>query len=216
MQQIYRLSGGDKLISQSCDKPFLIEIGCCLVSWFQEHKRDLLWRKDYSPYKIWIAEIMLQQTRVKTVLPYYERWMERFDSIESVAGAKEEELLKCWEGLGYYSRAKNIHRTAQILMDRYAGKFPRDRASILSLPGIGAYTAGAIMSIAFNAHQPLLDGNVKRVFARLFNISGATEKAATEKFMLERAKELIPKGKARELNQALMELGALICLPRKF
>lgn len=185
-----------------------------MMSWFHDNKRDLPWRRNYSPYKTWIAEIMLQQTQVKTVLPYYHRWMKRFQDIESVARASAEELLKHWEGLGYYSRVNNIHETARILVNQYGGKFPQDHSEILALPGIGPYTAGAIMSLAFNENYPVVDGNVERVFSRLFNISTALKGTANRGFLWKTAKELMPKGQAREFNQALMELGALICIPK--
>lgn len=206
--------GGTVLNCKSNKKAELVEIGDPLISWFHESKRDLPWRCDYSPYRIWIAEIMLQQTQVKTVLPYYLRWMERFQDIESVARASAEELLKYWEGLGYYSRVKNIHETARILLNRYAGKFPQNHSDILGLPGIGPYTAGAIMSLAFNEDFPVVDGNVERVFSRLFNIATAIKGTANRRFLWETARELMPVGRAREFNQALMELGALICVPK--
>ena len=190
------------------------EIQKRLLLWFEANKRDLPWRHGYSPYAVWISEVMLQQTQVKTVVPYYERWMERFPDVRSVAPAAEEELLKYWEGMGYYSRARNIHKTARILVDEFRGNFPRDHRAILKLPGIGRYTAGAIMSFAFNEEYPAVDANIERVLARLFNVETPVREKIARDFLWKTAEELIPKGKARKFNQALMELGAVVCLPK--
>lgn len=157
---------------------------------------------------------MLQQTQVKTALPYYLNWMERFEDVRSVAAASLDELLKYWEGLGYYSRVRNLHKTAKILVDKYDGTFPREYPQILGLPGIGPYTAGAIMSLAFNENYPMIDGNIQRVFARLFNISTSIKETANQKFMWEKAAQLLPASEARDFNQGLMELGALVCTPK--
>lgn len=185
-----------------------------LITWFQQNRRDLPWREGYSPYQVWISEIMLQQTRVQTMLPYFRRWLERFPDPAAVAAASEDELLKAWEGLGYYSRVRNIQKTAQILLERYRGRLPADHRTLLSFPGIGPYTAGAIMSLAFNQNYPAVDGNVKRVLARLFNLDGAVNAPATKRRIERLAGSMMPAGQARIFNQALMELGALICLPR--
>jgi A/G-specific adenine glycosylase len=185
-----------------------------LLTWFDAHKRDLPWRKAYNPYEVWISEIMLQQTQVKTMLPYYRRWMERFPDIPSVAEASEGEILKHWEGLGYYSRALNIRKTARVLMHELDGAFPREHRTLLKLPGIGPYTAGAIMSLAFNEPYAVVDGNVERVFARVFDLSRPVKEKESRDFIWQTARNLIPEGRARELNQALMELGALVCLPK--
>ncbi len=184
-----------------------------MLRWFRDNRRDLPWRRSYDPYRVWISEIMLQQTRVQTVLPYYERWMERFPHVRSVALAPEEDLLRCWEGLGYYSRARNVHRTSKILVEAYGGEFPRDYDSVRRLPGIGAYTAGALMSIAFNEDFPVVDGNVKRVFHRVFNLGNGRGAHESDRTYWALAAELLPRGQARDFNQALMELGALVCLP---
>lgn len=186
----------------------------CLVAWYKENSRDLPWRRDPTPYKIWISEIMLQQTQVSTVIPYYRRWMQRFKDVQSVAEASAEELLKHWEGLGYYARVQNLQKAARILCDRFNGRFPQDHASLLRLPGIGRYTAGAIMSLAFNEDFPAVDGNVKRVFARLFNISTPINGASASGFLWDKAWQVLPQGRARDFNQALMELGAIICTPK--
>lgn len=186
-----------------------------LIGWYEIHGRNLPWRREHLPYQIWISEIMLQQTQVKTMLPYYDRWMERFPDIASVAAASEEELLKHWEGLGYYSRVKNIARTARILHSDHGGDLPCDHRALLSLPGIGPYTAGAVMSLAFNRDYPAVDGNVERIFARLLDIDTPVKERANRERIWEAARNLLPHGKARRFNQALMDLGALICLPGK-
>ena len=157
---------------------------------------------------------MLQQTQVKTMLPYYTRWMERFPQVRSVALAPEEDLLKYWEGMGYYSRARNIHRAAQILVTQYHAELPRNHKLLLALPGIGRYTAGAIMSIAFNADYPAVDGNVARIFARLFDVATPIRDTESQKVLQNMAECLLPSGQARAFNQALMDLGALVCTPR--
>jgi len=185
-----------------------------LVNWFKIHQRVLPWRIHYSPYSVWISEIMLQQTQVDRVVPYYHRWMERFPTIGSVAMASLDELLKLWEGLGYYSRVKYLHRAAQIIQNDYSGRFPDQHHVLLKLPGIGPYTAGAIMSIAYNQNFPLVDGNVIRVLARIFNVESSIGDGETKALMWKKAEELISPGESRWLNQALMELGALICTPK--
>lgn len=185
-----------------------------LLNWFDANQRELPWRVRYMPYEIWISEIMLQQTQIKTVLPFYLRWMKRFADIQAVACAEEEEILKHWEGLGYYSRARNLHRAARVLVRDFRGEFPRDYATVRSLPGIGSYTAGAIMSLAFNADYPAVDGNVERVLSRVFDVGTPVKEKEAKAFIAKTAKELIPSGEARRFNQALMELGAMVCLPR--
>ena len=185
-----------------------------LLKWFDDHQRDLPWRKHYRPYEVWISEVMLQQTQVRTMLPHYERWMDRFPDIRSVAEAPEDTVLKHWEGLGYYNRARNIQRTARIITREFQGKIPRDYRTLQNLPGIGPYTASAILSLAFNEDRPVVDGNVKRVFARLFDISTVLTAPESLRLMDETAHSILPPGKARNFNQALMELGALVCTPR--
>jgi A/G-specific adenine glycosylase len=185
-----------------------------LVGWFESGQRDLPWRRSYQPYAVWISEIMLQQTQVKTVLPYYDRWMRRFPDIRAVADAPEEEILKLWEGLGYYSRARNIQKTARLLIREHQGDLPRDHRALLDLPGIGRYTAGAIMSVAFNEDFPLVDGNVERVLARVFEIDSPLGEQGTRQALWRIAERLVPPGRARPFNQGMMELGALVCLPK--
>lgn len=184
-----------------------------LLDWYKAHHRKLPFRESHDPYKIWISEIMLQQTQMDTVLPYYERFLAAFPTVFDLAKATEEQVLKLWAGLGYYSRARNLHKCARVLVDEYEGKFPEEYQKALKLPGIGPYTAGAVLSIAYNKRIPAVDGNVLRVYSRLFNshadIGEAKNKKAIEKII----QELIPEN-ARDFNQALMELGALICLPK--
>ena len=183
-----------------------------LLHWFSIHHRDLPWRKTYEPYHIWISEIMLQQTQMDRGVQYFNRWVERFPTIASIAAAHENEILKLWEGLGYYSRARNIKKTANILMDQYCGRLPDDHSALMKLPGIGPYTAGAIMSLAFNQDYPLVDANVERLFSRLFDIAQPIKQHETQKYIWLLASKHVPAGKARFFNQAIMELGALICL----
>jgi A/G-specific adenine glycosylase len=186
-----------------------------LVRWFRAEQRTLPWRTRRDPYRVWISEAMLQQTRVATVIPYYERFLARFPDIAALAAAAEEEVLAHWSGLGYYRRARTLHATARRIVEQFAGEFPRTRAELLALPGIGPYTAGALASLAFDAPEPLVDGNVERVFARLRALPGAAGSAGLRKRVWELAAELVPRaGGAGEWNEALMELGALVCLPR--
>lgn len=185
-----------------------------LLQWFEENQRDLPWRRTYDPYHVWISEIMLQQTQVKTVLPYFDRWLKALPTIQSVAEADEQTILKLWEGLGYYSRARNLQKAAQVIVAEHGGVFPSDPAAIRKLPGIGPYTAGAIASIAFNQEQPIVDGNIIRVLARLLNDPSNTRDRATMEHYWHLAEKLIPKGEARNFNQAMMEFGALQCTPK--
>lgn len=185
-----------------------------LLHWFQENSRDLPWRRTYAPYHIWISEIMLQQTQMDRAVSYFSRWLHHFPDIASLAAAREQEVLRLWEGLGYYSRARNILRTADLLQRHYNDTLPEDHGALLRLPGIGPYTAGAIMSLAFNRDQPLVDANVERLFSRLFDLASPVKEKNSQAFIWQKATELLPRGKARFFNQALMELGALICLPR--
>ncbi len=186
-----------------------------LLSWFSKNQRELPWRKNYTPYEIWISEIMLQQTQMDRAALFFTRWMKTFPDIPSIAAASEQRVLKCWEGLGYYSRARNIQKSAVILQDTFHGTIPCRRKELLSLPGIGPYTAGAIASIAFNRDVPVVDANIERVFARLMNIDLVPGSPEAKKLFWKKAEELLPRGEARNFNQALMELGALICRPRQ-
>ncbi len=185
-----------------------------LLRWYRRHGRTLPWRDHPDPYAVWVSEIMLQQTRVEAVIPYFERWMDRFPSMQSLAEASEQDVLNLWEGLGYYSRAHNLHKAAQIVVDEFEGKVPRSVDALRRLPGIGRYTAGAIASMAFGLDEPTLDGNLRRVYARLFNVDIPADSTEGEKLLWSLAAENLPKGKAGDFNQALMDLGALICLPK--
>jgi len=183
-----------------------------LTRWFVKNQRSLPWRMTSDPYSIWVSEVMLQQTQVSTVIPYYEKFLEAFPSLESLAKAPEEKVLKLWAGLGYYSRARNLHKGAQYLVSHLQNSFPQQRAEILKVPGIGPYTAGAILSIAFNLKEPLVDGNVERVFSRYFGYSDPIDSVKAKKFFWKKAEELVNLSQEPRLfNQALMELGSLIC-----
>jgi A/G-specific adenine glycosylase len=185
-----------------------------LLAWYRREKRDLPWRRNRDPYQIWVSEIMLQQTRVETVIPYYHRFMDRFPTIGDLAAAPEEDVLKAWEGLGYYSRARNLQTAARQVTTEHGGVVPRDKASIAALKGVGPYTAGAILSIAFDQPEPAVDGNVMRVLSRYFNLDDDIARPSVRVGMEKLAQELIPLGEAASFNQALMELGALVCTPR--
>ncbi len=185
-----------------------------LLRWYNWNRRDLPWRQTHDPYKIWISEIMLQQTRVEVVRDYYNRWIQEFPTVQSLAAASSSRVLKQWEGLGYYNRARNLHRTAQIISGDSGGLFPKTAVDLKKLPGIGRYTAGAIASIAFDESVPVVDGNVLRLFSRLFCIPDDVSKEATKKKFWAIAERLVPSCHPGDFNQAVMELGALICTPQ--
>ena len=184
-----------------------------LLAWYDENKRDLPWRRSKNPYHIWVSEIMLQQTRVDTVIPYYERFLDWFPTVESLANSPEERLLKAWEGLGYYSRVRNMQTAAQQIMSEFEGKFPSTYEGISSLKGIGPYTAGAISSIAFNLPQPAVDGNVMRVLARLFEVNHDIGNPSNRKIFQAMMEVLIDPDRPGDFNQALMDLGSDIEAP---
>ena len=184
-----------------------------LLAWYDENKRDLPWRRSKNPYHIWVSEIMLQQTRVDTVIPYYERFLDWFPTVESLANAPEERLLKAWEGLGYYSRVRNMQAAAQQIMEDFDGEFPSTYEGISSLKGIGPYTAGAISSIAFNLPQPAVDGNVMRVLARLFEVNHDIGNPSNRKIFQAMMEVLIDPDRPGDFNQALMDLGSDIEAP---
>ena len=191
------------------------EISRRLLDWYARHARSLPWRdRTADPYAVWVSESMLQQTRVETVIPYYDRWMARFPTLAALAAAGEQDVLQVWEGLGYYSRARNLHRAARQVMAEFNGHLPANRADLEKLPGIGRYTAGAIASIAFGLDEPALDGNIRRVYARLFNVEIPARSPEGEKRLWELAAEHLPPGQAGDYNQALMDLGATVCTPR--
>ena len=185
-----------------------------LLAWFRAQKRDLPWRRSRNPYRVWIAEIMLQQTRIAAVLPYYRRFLRRFPRVESLAAAREAEVLKMWSGLGYYSRARNLHRAARQIIAVHGGKFPREWEQALALPGIGAYTAAAVLSIAYDAPLAVLDGNVARVLARLGAMRGELREPSRWKYLQKAAQRLLAAEAPGDWNQALMELGETICTPQ--
>jgi A/G-specific adenine glycosylase len=185
-----------------------------LIWWYKKHKRDLPWRRTDDPYKIWISEMMLQQTTVNAVIPFYERWILRFPTIHSVSRAPLQTILKYWQGLGYYARARNLHRTSKILMREYRGKFPTDPIKLQRLPGFGPYSAGAVASIAFNKPVPIIDANIRRVIMRILHFQENTVFQGN-KFIHQQLEKIIPRHHASEFNQALMELGALLCRPRE-
>lgn len=187
-----------------------------LLNWYRLHKRTLPWRGPLrrDPYAVWVSEIMLQQTRVETVIPYFEKWMRLFPSVKALAKASEQNVLNAWEGLGYYSRARNLHKAAKIIAKEHGGELPRDLDQLRQLPGIGRYTLGAISSIAFGMNVPALDGNIKRVYARIFDISEPVDTAKGESLLWDIAEKQLPKKDAGDYNQALMDLGATICIPK--
>jgi A/G-specific adenine glycosylase len=188
-----------------------------LLAWFEQTAEDLPWRRTDNPYYIWLSEIMLQQTQVTTVIPYYERFIQKFPTIEDLAKAPQDELMKQWEGLGYYSRARNLQIAAQQIIQDYGGQLPTSAETLEKLRGIGRYTAGAIASITFDEHVPVVDGNVIRVFSRLFDIADDVSSEKTKKALWQLAENLmhaVPQGKAGDYNQAVMELGREVCKPR--
>ena len=184
-----------------------------LVDWFLEEGRDLPWRWTPDPYAVLVSEIMCQQTQIGTVLErgYYERWLTRFPDVGSLANAPEEDVLKHWEGLGYYNRARNLQKAARAVIDKHGGKFPDSLVEIHALPGVGRYTAGAVMSFAFNRPAPLVDGNVARVFSRLFDHREAIDTTASQRKLWSWAEDLLPETSVREYNSAIMELGQRTC-----
>ncbi|HYP97914.1 MAG TPA: A/G-specific adenine glycosylase [Polyangiaceae bacterium] len=189
-------------------------IGRALLAWYEKHRRELPWRKSQDPYAVWVSEMMLQQTQVSTVIPYFRSWMERFPNVSALANAEESDVLHAWQGLGYYSRARNLRRAAQQMLQVHDGRVPELVSELLALPGIGPYSAGAIASIAYGHPEPLVDGNVIRVLCRLFALRGDPNKAPLKAAIWEHARALVPKEAAGDFNQSLMELGATVCTPR--
>lgn len=185
-----------------------------LLAWFRAEHRALPWRESRDAYRVWISEAMLQQTRVETVVDYFERFVERLPTVADLAAAPEEEVLALWSGLGYYSRARRLREAARCIVAEHGGEFPRTRAAARALPGVGPYTAGAVLSIAYDLAEPLVDGNVARVLARLFELEGDPTSAAAQRELWGLAERLVPPRGAGAWNQALMELGATVCTPR--
>ncbi|MCI0672478.1 MAG: A/G-specific adenine glycosylase [Myxococcaceae bacterium] len=184
-----------------------------LLSWFDAHRRELPWRRTKDAYAIWLSEVMLQQTQVAVVIPYWQRFLERLPTVQALARAELSEVLGAWKGLGYYTRARNLHRAAQQMLERHGGRVPDTHAELLALPGFGRYTAGAVASIAFGLPTPLVDGNVARLFARLFEVEGPPGDREREERLWALAEALVQGERPGDLNQALMELGATVCRP---
>ena len=184
-----------------------------LLDWYRRHRRDLPWRRTRDPYRIWVSEVMLQQTTVKTATPYYDAFLADFPDLASLARAAEEDVLALWSGLGYYHRARNLRRGARHVLERHAGRFPRTLEAALAVPGVGLYTASAVLSIAYGVPLPVVDGNVRRVLARLFALRGPEWRA--DAAFYNKADELLDRQAPGDWNQALMELGATVCAPRR-
>lgn len=186
-----------------------------LLSWYRRHARDLPWRRTRDPYHVWVSEIMLQQTQVATVIDYFNRFISILPTIAALAAADEQDVLRLWEGLGYYRRARQMHKAARVIVAEHDGAFPADIEAVRRLPGIGRYTAGAILSIAFDQSQPILEANTIRLYSRLLAHRGATHSTAGQTLLWQFAEDVLPRRGAGSLNQALMELGATVCLPRE-
>ena len=189
-------------------------IAADLLAWYDHNARELPWRSHPTPYTTLVSEVMLQQTQIETVIPYYHRFLERFPDFESLAAASQEEVLSLWEGLGYYSRARNLHKAAQVVVTQHGGQLPSDKYQLLRLPGIGAYSAGAILSIAFGQREPALDGNIRRVYARLMNLRKPLDTTAAKDALDAFSWQTLPKKRAGDYNQALMDLGRTVCTPK--
>ncbi|MBT8493679.1 MAG: A/G-specific adenine glycosylase [Deltaproteobacteria bacterium] len=194
--------------------PDLAAIRSAVLEFFARNARELPWRKNRDPYAIWVSEIMLQQTRVATVIPYFERWLERFPTVHSLASAELDDVLASWSGLGYYSRARNLHKGAREAVARYGGELPASADELRTLPGIGRYTAGAIASQAFGKSAAVVDGNVARVLARVFELDDDVKSSRGQRALWQLAEELVPEQHPGNFNQGLMELGATVCTPR--
>ncbi|MBW2107652.1 MAG: A/G-specific adenine glycosylase [Deltaproteobacteria bacterium] len=192
----------------------LTQITQRFVQWYGVHGRDLPWRRTADPYHVWISEVMLQQTQVETVIPYYHRFLSRFPTVQHLATAAEDDVLKAWENLGYYARARHVHRAARDMVERFGGCVPSRWQDLSSLSGIGAYTAGAILSIAFGVSVPAVDGNARRVLSRLFAIQEPLDQTRTLRRIQELAESLVPHTGAGRFNQALMDVGAVVCTPK--
>ncbi|MDZ7261302.1 MAG: A/G-specific adenine glycosylase [candidate division KSB1 bacterium] len=203
------------MVNSDITNDFKIQFNTKLLYWFEENKRPLPWRMTREPYRIWLSEVMLQQTQVEQVLPYYQRFLETFPDIHTLAWASVSEVLKVWEGLGYYARARNLLMAAQEMVQKYQGKIPENYKELSQLPGLGPYTTAAVLSIAFNQDYAVVDGNVTRVLCRIFKIEQDPKQNSTKKKLSRLASNLLPSGRAGAFNQAMMELGAVICTPQK-
>ncbi len=191
------------------------ETGRRLLAWAETALTPFPWRGEHDPYRVWVSEVMLQQTRRETVVPYYRRFLERFPTIQALAAAEQQEVLKAWAGLGYYARARSMHAAARQAVEKFGGELPTNRHDLLSLPGIGPYTVGAILSLAFGQDEPVLDGNVRRVLCRLALLREDPGRPAVQRDLWATARALLIAGQAGRVNEALMELGATLCLPRR-
>jgi len=200
----------DRIVDQNCVEGFAEP----LVEWFARNARDLPWRQNRTPYRVWVAEVMLQQTQVDTVVPYYERFLKTFPTVLALAAASQEEVLKVWEGLGYYARARNLHAAARKIVAEYDGRLPESFKELVKLPGIGRYVGGAIASLVFGEDTVAVDGNARRVLCRFFCIEDDVVRSAVQRKLEDLARQLLPPGWAGTFNEALMELGAVICTPR--
>lgn len=200
----------DKIVDQNCVDGFVEP----LVEWFTPHARDLPWRQNRTPYRVWVAEVMLQQTRVDTVVPYYERFLGKFPTIFALAAASQEDVLKVWEGLGYYARARNLHAAARKIVAENDGRLPGSFKELVKLPGIGRYVGGAIASFAFGEDTVAVDGNAHRVLCRFFCVEDDVGRSAIQRELEGLTRQLLPPGRAGTFNEALIELGAVICTPR--
>ena len=195
--------------------PHYTAITDALLTWYVAHRRDLPWRRTVDPYRIWVSEVMLQQTQVSTVLSYYERFLRRFPTVSGLAVAELDEVLALWQGLGYYARARNLHAAASVVCGKHGGQLPATQVEMLALPGVGEYTAGAVLSIAFGLDIPAVDGNVVRALCRLFDYAEDPSEAAGKKALRGYAQALLPRGRAGDFNQAMMELGSTLCVRRE-
>lgn len=219
MKRTRRVAGAKRGVTRDCcsvgSQPWKRTLRRRLHGWFDRNARDLPWRHTRNPYRIWVSEIMLQQTQVATVCDYYRRFVRAFPTIRALAQASEDEVLRLWEGLGYYRRARQLHRAAKIVVSEYRGRFPREATVLRSLPGIGRYTAGAILSIAFDQRQPILEANTVRVVSRLAGYRGDPGRATAQKRLWSAVEDWLPQKHVGQFNQALMELGSEVCRPRE-
>lgn len=206
-------TGGEPQIAAFLDSAALPSLRRRLLSWYARHARDLPWRRSRDAYAVWVSEIMLQQTTVTAVIPYYERFLARFPSVRALADAEEHEILKLWEGLGYYSRGRNLHRAARVIVSHHGGRFPTDVAALQALPGVGRYTAGAIASFAHDQRAPIVEANTQRLYARLLGYRSDPRNTDGQRVLWAFAEQLLPARGCGQFNQALMEVGATICTP---
>lgn len=197
------------------DNSVIRRLRAAVLGWYESHGRKLPWRESSDPYRIWLSEIMLQQTTVAAVVPYFQRFILRFPNVKVLADSPVDDVLKYWEGLGYYSRARNLHKAAQVLVQEYGGQFPSDVDTLITLPGIGRYTAGAIASFAFDAPAPIVEANTERLYARLLALREDVRSNASQRALWEFAGSIVPKKRAGDFNQALMDIGSQICRPQE-